>query len=505
MAASDNGALRSLILPGEGVTAAERYLARLCKRSFLSLWSYPAVFRDQGRPGGKGDGKEVCDLLVVFQNNVIIFSDKDCEFRGTGNLQTEWCRWYKKAILKSVVQVFGAERWIKGFPNRLFLDRRCRVPFPIALPNPDRTTFHRVVVAHNGARRCREALGGTGSLMMDTSVVGNVHSRFPFTIGQIDPDKGYVHVLDDTTLDLVMNTLDTITDFTAYLTKKEQFLTGDKVVWAAGEEELLAIYLTKLNQAGEHDFVIKGNYDRLSSYEGFWEKFVSSPERRAQVDHNRISYSWDRLIENFTFHAMTGTQYISSGQPLKEQEIVFRLMAREPRTRRRMLAVSIHEVLKRSVTSGSAWDTRVIAPSHPGDPHYVFLAARRAPGVSYEEYREVRLQLLSDYCYIARFKWPEASDIIGIATESGASQKRSHDLIYLNAENWDADAETHAKETQQRLGLLNQAKPSFGREHEYPVDYTGCERETTILRNSPCRCGSGKRFKRCCGRGLFDN
>lgn len=87
MAASDNGALRSLILPGEGVTAAERYLARLCKRSFLSLWSYPAVFRDQGRPGGKGDGKEVCDLLVVFENNVIIFSDKDCEFRGTGDLE----------------------------------------------------------------------------------------------------------------------------------------------------------------------------------------------------------------------------------------------------------------------------------------------------------------------------------------------------------------------------------------------------------------------------------
>ena len=484
MSASDNGAVRSLILPGEGVTAAERYLARLCKRSFLSLWSYPAVFRDQGRPDGKGDGKEVCDLLVVFENNVIIFSDKDCEFRGTGDLEIEWYRWYKRAILESAKQVFGAERWIKRFPNRLFLDRQCRVPFPIALPNPDRTKFHRVVVAHNGARRCREALGGSGSLMMDTSVVGNVHSRFPFTIGQIDPDKGYVHVFDDTTLDLVMNTLDTITDFTAYLTKKEQFLTGDKVVWAAGEEELLAIYLTKLNQAGEHDFVIKGNYDRLSFYEGIWDKFIGSPERRAQVERNQISYFWDKLIETFAFHAMTGTQYFSSGQPFKEQEPVFRLMAREPRTRRRMLAVSIHEVLKRSVTSGSAWDTRVIAPSRPGNPHYVFLAARQAPCVSYDEYREVRLQLLSDYCYITKFRWPEATDIIGFATESGVSQKRSEDLIYLNAENWDADAETHAKETQQRLGLLNQAKPSFGREHEYPVDYTGRERETTISRNS---------------------
>ena len=316
------------------------------------------MFRDQGRPDGKGDGKEVCDLLVVFENNVIIFSDKDCEFRGTGDLETEWYRWYKKAILESAKQVFGAERWIKRFPNRLFLDRQCRVPFPIALPNPDRTTFHRVVVAHNGARRCREALGGSGSLMMDTSVVGNVHSRWPFTIGQIDPAKGYVHVFDDTTLDLVMNTLDTMTDFTAYLTKKEQFLTSDKVVWAAGEEELLAVYLTKLNQAGEHDFVAKGNYDHLSFYEGIWDRFIGSPERGAQVEENQISYFWDKLIENFAFHAMTGTQYFSSGQPLKEQEPVFRLMAREPRTRRRMLAVSIHEVLKRSVTSGGAGHSR---------------------------------------------------------------------------------------------------------------------------------------------------
>lgn len=54
----------------DGVTESERYLKTLCDRTFLSLWSYPGVYRDQGRPG-KGDGKEVCDLLVVFENHVI--------------------------------------------------------------------------------------------------------------------------------------------------------------------------------------------------------------------------------------------------------------------------------------------------------------------------------------------------------------------------------------------------------------------------------------------------
>lgn len=58
-----------------GVTASERYLNELCKRSFLSLWSYPNLFRDQGRRYGKGDGKELCDHLIIFNEHVIIFSD----------------------------------------------------------------------------------------------------------------------------------------------------------------------------------------------------------------------------------------------------------------------------------------------------------------------------------------------------------------------------------------------------------------------------------------------
>lgn len=65
------------ILKQTGVTEAERRLAEICQGSFLSLWSYPAVFRDQGQKGNANrDGKEVCDLLVVFGDNVLIFSTR---------------------------------------------------------------------------------------------------------------------------------------------------------------------------------------------------------------------------------------------------------------------------------------------------------------------------------------------------------------------------------------------------------------------------------------------
>jgi len=501
---SDSAKPPKTVIPGEGVTAAERQLAKLCKHSFLSLWSYPSVFRDQGRTDGKGDGKEICDLLVVFENHIFIFSDKDCAFKDTGRLEVDWARWYKKAVLKSAEQVFGAERWMRKFPTNLFLDRQCSQPLPITLPAPAEAIFHRIVVAHDGARQCRNLFGGSGSLMMRSTLIGDAHLTHPFIIGNIDPVRGFVHVFDDTTLNIVMSTLDTITDFTAYITKKEQFLTGKRTILADGEEELLALYLGHLNQAGEHDFVIKGDYDLVHLAEGSWTHFANSPERRTQVEHDRISYAWDGLIEKFLFHAMTGTQYLSSGQPLSEQEEMYRWMAREPRTIRRIRALSLRDVLERSLRSGSAWDARVLKSTRQGEPYYVILCVRRPQNVSDEEYRQKRIQLLSDYCHVTKLKWPDVRDVIGIATESGNEARRSEDLIYLRAVGWDEAAQAEAKEAQARLGILKRTKMSRGREWEYPADQNGQLRgDNQPSRNSQCFCGSGKRFKSCHGKELL--
>lgn len=237
----------------KGSTKAERYLTKLCDQSFLSLWSYPNVYRDQGRHLKIGDGKEVCDLLVVFENDVIIFSDKDCEFPVTSDLNVDWRRWFKRAIQKPAEQIWGAERWIRAHPDRLFLDPQCTRRFPFELPQPKNAKFHRIVVAHGGASRCREELGGSGSLMILPSIVGSAHADptqggRPFAVGQLDPSKGYVHVFDDTSLEVVMSTLDTVADFTAYLTKKEQLILSGELAGAAGEEDLLAFFLRHLDR-----------------------------------------------------------------------------------------------------------------------------------------------------------------------------------------------------------------------------------------------------------------
>jgi hypothetical protein len=280
----------------EGVTPSERYLQRLGRDTFLSLWSHASIYRDQGQTATSRQGKEVCDLLVAFQNYVIIFSDKLCEFPDTGNLATDWCRWFRKAVLKSAEQVWGAERWIRRFPHRLFLDRDCTQRFPFDLPDPATATFHRVVVAHGASRRCRQLHGGSGSMMLRPRIVGDMHySRpedvEPFAIGDIDPNRGYVHVIDDTTLGILMRELDTAPDFIEYLTKKERFVRGGRFCGAAGEEEMLAYYLRTLDGNQQHDFVIPDGHNFLGLLEGLWYELTHSNRWLVRAEADEVSYT----------------------------------------------------------------------------------------------------------------------------------------------------------------------------------------------------------------------
>ena len=57
-----------------------------------------------------GDAIE-CDLLVVFENDVLIFSDKDISFPTSSDVHKDWSRWFRRAVVKSAAQLRGAERW----------------------------------------------------------------------------------------------------------------------------------------------------------------------------------------------------------------------------------------------------------------------------------------------------------------------------------------------------------------------------------------------------------
>jgi hypothetical protein len=130
------------LLISTGSTESERYLVRFAKKAFLSLWSFPNDYTDEGKRG-KGNGKELCDLLVVFGNDIILFSDKACKFTLHDDINIAWSRWYKRAVEKSAKQLSGVESSINRFPDRVFLDPSCKSTLPIQLPKSGEVQYNR--------------------------------------------------------------------------------------------------------------------------------------------------------------------------------------------------------------------------------------------------------------------------------------------------------------------------------------------------------------------------
>ena len=280
----------------------------------------------------------------------------------------------------------------------------------------------------------------------------------PFTIGDLDPAKTFVHVLDDTSLAIVLGTLDTIADLTNYLRKKEELFRSKTAIFAAGEEELLAVFLKNVGPDGEHAFAFPPDKTGIALFEGLWTSFLASPQRRRQVEADRISYMWDALVEQFNKHTLAGTQYRVSEGGAQSTERIVRVMAREPRLRRRMLASGLREILDRPASTSRV--VRVSAGLRPGDPYYVFLLLPMLEGMSHDEYRTARAALLEAYCQVVKVMCPDALDIVGIATEPGVgTTPRSEDAVDPDARAWTEQHQCHAVQIQKELGLLLKVRP----------------------------------------------
>jgi hypothetical protein len=161
------------------VNQSEEFVYQVCRKSFLSLWSY-------ANPQGKDPGKELCDILVVCEPDIIIISVKEIKIPDSGNMDIDINRWIKRAIDKSYTQIYGAERWLESASHVIKKDGSQGLPVP---PLSERHV-HRVAVA----------LGSKG--------------KFPILFGNFR--KGFVHVFDEKSFWILLNHLDTITDFVTY-------------------------------------------------------------------------------------------------------------------------------------------------------------------------------------------------------------------------------------------------------------------------------------------------
>lgn len=439
----------------------------LCRKTFLRLWSYPNLYRDQGH-GNSGEGKELCDLLVVFGDDVLIFSDKDCRINLEGELAVAWSRWYRQAVLKSSQQAMGAERWLREHPERVFVDRACKMGLPIDLPKEPR--FHRILTCRGAAPASLAAFGGSGSLLV-TNASLEACSDQPLHLGAIDAKGRLYHVIDEASLDDLLRTFDTVSDLVEYLCAREDFFRGSDSITAASESDLIGFYLFNYSEEEQkHDFRVErvdANPGSIFIADDFWDRWLASTQYKAKVAADTVSYSWDRLIEKFSFHMLTGTEYFAGSEPVRDREVLLRWMAREHRVRRRILAQSLIEAMH--TTHAGQMRRQLILPSYADDPLWVFLVLPRPQAVEYEIYREHRRTLLKAHLKVAKFVRPEALDLMGLAVEPNDSEF-SADAMYKDARYWSDEENEEARQIQIHTQFFISELPRGKTVYEFPID-----------------------------------
>jgi hypothetical protein len=359
-----------------GSTASERLLADLGDQAFLNLWSYPNLFYDK-KKGGKGDGKELCDMLVVCGDDVIIFSDKHINYQDDKPVQIAWPRFYRKAIKDAVVQINGANNWMNRFPDKIYTDAACTQRLPIDLPLRDKRRVHGVVVATGAHQAIQTHMrDDSGSFMIMPMLKGDDAIDFsrggfvPFCVGDVNPDGLFIHVFDDVSIKRVLTHLDTISDFTQYLNKRALYLRSDALLVAHGEEELLAQYLNVgMKTGGAYDFELqrKKAFQKhlMMTIQGEWSAYLRSKDYFAKTLADDKSRIWDRLIGLFTENVLAGTSVAIMGEAPNAalSERALRYMAMESRFSRRVLGEALEGAIKAARLAKAHRHVRVMMPS----------------------------------------------------------------------------------------------------------------------------------------------
>lgn len=420
-----------------GTTDSERYLAKLARRAFLNFWSYSNPYTDES------GGSELCDFMIVFGNDIIIFSDKHCEFPRIDNCKVAWFRWYRSAIDKSSRQLAGASAFIERFPERIYLDSECKHPLPIPLPSSDKRRVHLVAVTRGSAEASARywGNGSSSSLIINTSIEGRGHEDHPFMVGWPLKKRRFVHVLDELTLDVLLRELDTVSDFVSYLVKKEEYVSTKGVNFLiTGEEELLASYLTHPSKdyKGFSFPPIPLDAKTIVIEEGAWRLISKTDAYSSWKKSNEISYEWDRLIEHQTSHIQGQTAEVikkdkDSSVDMHAHEFVLRAMAEEGRAGRKILAEAHKSILTRDF-SGERLAQTLVIPTRPSRA-YVLLVLKPVPGQSYEEYRELRRASLVGYCRASRLRIKGIEEVVGIASEQLSSSEITQDFAFMGFEN----------------------------------------------------------------------
>jgi hypothetical protein len=374
--------------------------------------------------------------MAVLRDTVILFSDKSRAFPDTGDEKLDWSRWHRRAMRESWDQLAIAGRWVRTFPGRTFLDRKCTRPLPVALPQPDKIRVFPVAVVFGASERCRQKYpGGSGSLFLSTVWPGDdaseVHPQ-TFDVNIVHP-TGEIHdVLNEVSLPILLRELDTLPDLIEDLAAKESLIRQRRVVAIAGEEELIGLFLGI--RAGIADLEIPAD-TRCMIAEGIDADILTRPQYRKHHLATAPSYFWDSIIQYQSAATLNGTLVPGSLATIKENEEILRLLAAQPRLYRRFLGSSCLDLYRTAprdrITSramNGAGDTIFVFRIHPSD------------GKDSAEQRHVRQPLLQSYCVLTAWRNREEKKVVGVYAMGIAPDRDGFDLVAIEVLGWTEEA-----------------------------------------------------------------
>ena len=397
------------------MTPSEIMLDKLCNHSFLSMWSYANPIRSD-------DGKELCDLLVVNSPWIIIFSIKEVHVASGKDPIVDMEKWVRKAVYASVKQIYGAERALNQGVKVVSSDRKHQ----IFIPDIAKCIFARIAVAI-----------GRGD-------------RFPLLYGNLG--KGFVHTFDEVSLPIMLGELDTISDFTKYLTDKENFFAQGKRLVCDSEENMLALYL-----GSNRKFIDTGDYILVDPES--WNQYLSKDEVLRKKRDDKESYIWDSILEEFYRDHREGVLYRNAA--FHEIEYALRIMSKEDRFSRRVLSSELLDFV--GFYSKPKVRSRLL--SSPSGITYVYLLAPHD-----ESNREERIRELTLRCIVARSLKRHQPIVVGIATNQYVKGSgHSYDLFYMENKDWTPEMEESANKIRDELGYFRDSLIKPASYDEYPT------------------------------------
>jgi len=399
---------------------SENFITYLCDKTFLKLWVYPNVY--------KKTGKEFCDCLVLFEDNILIFSVKDYKYKGKTQ-QIAWQRWKRGTIDESIKQINGAERWLKKYPNELYIDEKCTKKIPIKF-DISKAKIYRFVIA----------LG----LNEDIGILysnDNEHNNLDNKIGvfQTSKDKIY-HILDSANVELVLKELDTIQDFLDFYDEKELTISQLEKIGYYGESTLLALYMQNMNEVtGEHK-ILPPNFKNgeVLIKENLWANIENDPQYTKKKIEDEFSYLVDNLLNKSIYYEqrgeLIGNVDVQNGfSPIKE-------IAKESRFQRRILGNTLWDVFLKYWTLEKQKRFVRFSMSENGNKAYVILISTFTNDKDIENSRIQLRKMLEIACGSLKNIKPELIQIIGIAIIPHKELfSIGEDYILLNCKDWDEE------------------------------------------------------------------